>query len=99
MSIKIKETVTASDFARNFGRYRVEAQRAPIPISNHGEITGYFISKPDYEAMIARLSVQPVPALNQQSHGMDELSQDIVDAIANSRMDPKYDHLNDLIDD
>lgn len=99
MALRRKTAVSASDFARNFGRYRVEAQRAPIPISNHGEITGYFISKPDYDAMIARLSAQPLPAQNQRSHMLEELSPDILDAIANSRMDSKHDHLNELLDD
>lgn len=98
MSLSTK-SVSASDFARNFGRYRVQAQRAPIPISNHNEVTGYFVSKADYDAMIARLSIQAQSGLNQRSHTLGELSPDILEAIANSRMDGKYDHLNELLDD
>ena len=93
------KSASASDFARNFGRYRVQAQRAPIPISNHGEVTGYFVSKADYDAMIARLSAATQPGLNQRSHALGDLSPDILNAIANSRMDAKHDHLNDLLDD
>ena len=43
-------TVPASEFTRNFGRYRMRAQREPIAVSSHGQITGYFIGPDDYEA-------------------------------------------------
>jgi len=35
--------VPASEFTRNFGRYRMQAQRAPVAVSSHGQITGYFV--------------------------------------------------------
>ena len=34
----------------------------------------------------------------QRSHAPGDLSPDILTAIANSRMDAKHDHLNDLLD-
>ena len=30
--------VPASEFTRNFGRYRMRAQREPIAVSSHGQI-------------------------------------------------------------
>jgi hypothetical protein len=42
-------TVPASEFTRNFGRYRMRAQREAIAVSSHGQITGYFIGPDDYE--------------------------------------------------
>jgi hypothetical protein len=32
------EPVPASEFTRNFGRYRMLAQREAVPVSSHGQI-------------------------------------------------------------
>lgn len=40
--------VPATEFARNFGRYREEAQRAPVAVVAHHRVTGYFVSARDY---------------------------------------------------
>ena len=44
-------------------------------------------------------AITSIPALNQRSHGMEDLSPDIQDAIQNSRMDSKYDYLSALLED
>ena len=41
--------VPASEFTRNFGRYRMRAQREAVAVSSHGQITGYFIGPDEYE--------------------------------------------------
>ncbi len=41
--------VTATEFTRNFGRYREMAQREPVAVTNHDRVTGYFVSAPDFE--------------------------------------------------
>jgi hypothetical protein len=43
------ETVPASEFTRNFGRYRMRAQRTVVAVSSHGRITGYFVGPDEYE--------------------------------------------------
>jgi hypothetical protein len=43
------ETVPASEFTRNFGRYRMRAQRTAVVVSRHGRITGYFVGPDEYE--------------------------------------------------
>ena len=43
------ETVPASEFTRNFGRYRMRAQREAVAVSSHGQITGYFVGPDDEE--------------------------------------------------
>ena len=43
------DTVPASEFTRNFGRYRMLAQREAVAVSSHGSITGYFIAPGEYE--------------------------------------------------
>ncbi|HKN10115.1 MAG TPA: type II toxin-antitoxin system Phd/YefM family antitoxin, partial [Pseudomonadota bacterium] len=42
-------TVPASEFTRNFGRYRMRAQREVVAVSSHGQITGYFVGPDEYE--------------------------------------------------
>ena len=43
------ETVPASEFTRNFGRYRMRAQREAVAVSSHGQITGYSVGPDEYE--------------------------------------------------
>ena len=40
---------TGFQFTRNFGRYRMRAQRVAIAVSSHGQITGYFVGPDEYE--------------------------------------------------
>jgi len=43
------KTIPVSEFVRNFGLYRMRAQREVIVVTSHGQITGYFIGPVDYE--------------------------------------------------
>jgi hypothetical protein len=43
------ESIPASEFTRNLGRYRMRAQREAIAVSSHGHITGYFVGPDEYE--------------------------------------------------
>ncbi|HJU16787.1 MAG TPA: hypothetical protein VJ770_09995 [Stellaceae bacterium] len=43
------KTIPVSEFVRNFGLYRMKAQREVIAVTSHGQITGYFIGPVDYE--------------------------------------------------
>jgi hypothetical protein len=43
------DAVPASEFTRNFGRYRMLAQREPVAVSSHGSVTGYFVGPDEYE--------------------------------------------------
>src|SRR5215469_2771692 len=43
------DTVLASEFTRNFVRYRMRAHREPVAVSSHGQITGYFVGPDEYE--------------------------------------------------
>ena len=73
------KTVPASDFTRNFGRYRMRAQREAIAVSSHGRITGYFIGPDEYEAFKRFLE-------SRRSFATAELSEEKVKAIGASRM-------------
>ncbi len=86
------ETVPASEFTRNFGRYRMIAQREPVAVSSHGQVTGYFISPVEFEAL-QQFRTQ------RRSFATADLSAEQVEAIASARMDARHDHLDALLDE
>ena len=86
------QAVPASEFTRNFGRYRMVAQREAVAVSSHGEITGYFVRPDEYEEFLRYRS-------QRRSFATRELPADKIAAIAASRVDPRHDHLNVLMDE
>ncbi|WP_298960819.1 type II toxin-antitoxin system Phd/YefM family antitoxin [uncultured Methylobacterium sp.] len=86
------EPVPASEFTRNFGRYRMQAQREPVPVSSHGAITGYFVSAHEYEAFRRYKA-------SRRSFATADLPDEEVEAIASSRMDDRHGHLDALLDE
>jgi len=85
------EPVPASEFTRNFGRYRMQAQREPVAVSSHGHITGYFVGPDEYEAFRRFRE-------SRRSFATVDLPAEKVRAIAASRMDPRHAHLDALLD-
>jgi predicted nucleotidyltransferase len=45
--------VTSTEFVKNFGRLSLEAQREPVAITSHGHISGYYVSKYEYERLLS----------------------------------------------
>jgi hypothetical protein len=87
----MSDTVPASEFTRNFGRYRMQAQREAVAVSSHGSITGYFVAPDEYEEF------QHFKRL-RRSFATGELSDEKVKAIAESRMDPRHAHLVSILE-
>lgn len=85
------KTVPASEFTRNFGRYRMRAQREAIAVSSHGQITGYFLGPDEYEEF-RRFQE------SRRSFATAELPEEKVRAIGTSRMDARHKHLDSLLD-
>jgi hypothetical protein len=85
------ETVPASEFTRNFGRYRMQAQREAVAVSSHGRITGYFVGPEEYEEFKRFRE-------SRRSFATVELAADKFEAIRTSRMDPRHAHLDELLD-
>ena len=85
------ETVPASEFTRNFGRYRMRAQREAVAVSSHGRVTGYFISPDEYEEFKRFRD-------SRRSFATAELPEEKIKAIRASRMDKRHAHLNDMLD-
>jgi hypothetical protein len=87
---KIKE-VPSAEFTRNFGRYRMLAQRGAVGVTSHGRITGYFVSPDDFEAF-ERFRAW------RRSFATAELPDEKVEAIMSTRMDARHHGLNALLD-
>jgi hypothetical protein len=85
------DTVPASKFTRNFGRYRMLAQREAVAVSSHGSIMGYFVAADEYEEF--RRFKQ-----RRRSFAAAELSDEQVQTIGSSRMDERYAHLNAVLE-
>lgn len=75
------DTVPASEFTRNFGRYRMLAQREAVAVSSHGQITGYFVRPDEYEEFL-RFKAR------RRAFATAELSDEKAAAIAAARMGP-----------
>ena len=85
------ETVPASEFTRNFGRYRMRAQREAVAVSSHGRITGYFVGPDEYEEFKRFRE-------NRRSFATVELPEEKVEALRTSRMDQRHARLDKLLD-
>ena len=88
---KLADTVPASEFTRNFGRYRMLAQREAVAVSSHGSITGYFVAPDEYEEF-RRFK------LRRRSFATAELADDKAQAIGASRMDVRHAHLDKMLE-
>ena len=85
--------VTATEFAKSFGRYKEEAQRAPVAITSYGRISGYFVSAREYEEL------QRLRKFERRVYRLKGLPKEIAEAIKTSRMDASHDHLNALLEE
>ena len=86
-------TVTATEFAKNFGRYREAVHREPVAVTSHERIAGYFMSSEDYE------TYQRLKAMLPKVLAAHEIPEDTLSALQKARMDDRHYHLNGLLDD
>ena len=85
------DTVPAAEFARNFGRYKLQAQREAVPVSSNGTLAGYFVAPHEYEALRKLKGAR-------RRFKTEDLSEEEVNQIASTRMDARHDHLNRWLD-
>jgi hypothetical protein len=84
------DTVPASEFTRNFGRYRMLAQREAVAVSSHGQITGYFVRPDEYEEFLRFKA-------HRRTFATAELSDEKAAAVAAARMDRRHENLNAML--
>jgi PHD/YefM family antitoxin component YafN of YafNO toxin-antitoxin module len=85
--------ISATEFAKSFGRYKEEAQREPVAITSYGRISGYFVSAHEYEEL------RRLREFERRVYQLKDLPKEVVDAIEASKMDSAHDHLNALLED
>jgi len=86
-------TVPSTEFAKNFGHYREVVQAEPVAVTSHNRVTGYFISRKEYDELL-RLKARATKA-----YAVRDLPEEAVQALENSRMDTRHDALNELLAD
>ncbi len=85
--------ITATEFAKSFGRYKEEAQREPVAITSYGRVSGYFVSAHEYEEL------RRLREFERRVYRLKKLPPEIADAIKASKMDSSHNHLNALLDE
>jgi PHD/YefM family antitoxin component YafN of YafNO toxin-antitoxin module len=86
-------SVTATEFAKGFGRYKEEAQHEPIAITSYGRVSGYFVSAREFAEL------QRLRAFERRVHRVKDLPAEIAEAIQRSKMSAAHDHLDKLLED
>jgi len=86
-------SVSATEFIKGFGRHNLLAQREPIAITNHGNITGYYISAFEYDKL------QNIKTGQRASYTIETLPEELYQEIINSSVSPEFSYLNNLSDD
>lgn len=76
--------ITATEFQQNVGRYQDAAQREPVTITRNGRDHAVLVSA-DFFEMLSR---------GQVARYVEELDDATVGAIAETRMQPRHDHLD-----
>lgn len=69
----------------------MRAQRQPVAVSNHGQISGYFIGPEEYEEFQRYRD-------SRHSFATAELPDEKIQAIGASRMHPRHAHLDRMLD-
>ena len=69
----------------------MRAQREPVAVSSHGQITGYFVGPDEYEEFRRFRD-------SRRSFATVDLPEEKVEAIRSSRMDSRHAHLDKLLD-
>jgi prevent-host-death family protein len=84
--------VPATEFAKHFGRYRQLAQRQPVAITSHGRPSGYLLSEHEFA------EYQRLKKGSRRAYHVGELPEKTMRALAKTRMDPRHNRLNALMD-
>ncbi len=85
--------VAASEFSRNFGRWKLAVQTTPIAVTSHGHVAGYFVSPETFER------IQRITMASRQAFHPAELPQHLADALEGFAPDPGKAGLEELMRD
>jgi hypothetical protein len=80
--------VTSTEFGKEVGRYQDMALAQPVVVTRNGRDRTVMISCDEYLRLKRR---------DRQAFAAGELPDDVIAAVANSAMDQRHNHLDDLI--
>jgi len=78
-------SVSAAEFQRNFGRYQDEALKQPVSITRNGRERLVVLSIDEYQRLKRR---------DRAVFKTEDLTPEEVEAITQTGMDSRHDHLN-----
>jgi len=79
MAQAAQKPTPASEFCRNFGRYKDKAIEAgSVPVSSNGRPVGAYLSQTEYERYL------DLKARETQIHSIDAMPEDLLADIANA---------------
>ena len=84
-------SVTATVFARNFAEIQHEVHRETIAVTNHGRVTGYFVSPEDFAEFIS------LREKARKSLIVGHLPSATVEALKEARIDNRHAALDALM--
>ena len=82
--------VSATEFSKEVGRYQDAALTQPVIVTRNGRDRTVMISAEEYARLKRR---------DREVFGAGELPEDTVEAFRNVKMDPRHNHLDDLVKD
>jgi prevent-host-death family protein len=82
--------VSATEFSKEVGRYQDAALTQPVIVTRNGRDRTVMISAEEYARLKRR---------DREVFGAGELPEDAVEAFRNVKMDPRHNHLDDLVKD
>jgi len=82
--------VSSTEFGKEVGRYQDAALSQPVIVTRNGRDRTVMISADEYLRLKRR---------DRQVLAAGVVPEDIVEAVRNAEMDPRHDHLDDLLKD
>jgi prevent-host-death family protein len=82
--------ISATEFGKEVGRYQDAAMTQPVIVTRNGRDRTVMISAEEYRRLKRR---------DRQVFTTTDMPADIIEAVRNSEMDPRHNHLDDLVKD
>jgi prevent-host-death family protein len=79
------QQVSSADVQKNFGEYRLVAENEPVHVMHYNKPSVVIVSAEEYNRLKAR---------DKTSMATEDLPEWLIEQIASSEMDAKYDHLD-----
>jgi PHD/YefM family antitoxin component YafN of YafNO toxin-antitoxin module len=82
--------VSAAEIGKNFGQFADRALVEPISITKYGRDHLVLLSADEYSRHLRR---------DRRAWKTEKAPAEVIEAVRNAVMDPRHDHLNDLLKD